>query len=254
MKVWNKTTGECLRTIHMTGPVWRLLRLTNNSTFLCGLDDGRVEERRLVNFEALHTLHQHTDAVYSMCEVSGGAVVTASGDTTLKVWDMNSKTVICTLTGHSDDVIKVIQLRGTTTVASGSHDKTVRVWDVTTGNCVRVLQGHIDSVQTLVELRDGTLLSGSYAESIREWNIKGECVATYKLMSEVISMTELRDGSIAIGSLRGEMQVRKTWNTPQVSLSQKCCQVIAKHHHTFDMVNLKQNLPTELCENINRCI
>eukprot|EP01102_Stenamoeba_stenopodia_P008907 TRINITY_DN2604_c0_g1_i9.p1 TRINITY_DN2604_c0_g1~~TRINITY_DN2604_c0_g1_i9.p1 ORF type:complete len:412 (+),score=58.54 TRINITY_DN2604_c0_g1_i9:261-1496(+) len=256
IKVWNKTTGECLRTVQTTDSIWSLLRLRNNSTFLCGLRDGKMEERSLNNFETLHTLHNHTHAVCSMCEVSSGAVVSASVDATLKVWDMKTKTVIYTMTGHSSGVNKVIELRNTTTVASGSHDQTVCVWDVTTGKRVRVLKGHQNEVFGLVELRDGTLLSGSYSEPMREWDIhKEKCVATYRLMNGVISMTELRDGSIAIGGdVRGEMQVRKTWNTQQISLSQKCCQVIAKHQHRFDMANLKQNLPTELYEKIERCI
>eukprot|EP01102_Stenamoeba_stenopodia_P011774 TRINITY_DN3639_c0_g2_i2.p1 TRINITY_DN3639_c0_g2~~TRINITY_DN3639_c0_g2_i2.p1 ORF type:complete len:185 (-),score=34.30 TRINITY_DN3639_c0_g2_i2:282-836(-) len=177
MKGWNKTTGQCLHSLAMRSGVYCLLRLRNNlTTFLCGLFDGRMEERRLDNFETLHTLHQHTSPVNSICEMSSGAVVSASSDTTLKVWDMNSKTVIRTLTGHSHCVNRVTELRGATTIASCSSDKKVRVWDVKTGSCIRVLKGHKSPVDELVELRDGTLLSGSYDEPIREWNVnKGVC-------------------------------------------------------------------------------
>jgi len=212
MKVWNKTTGKCLFSLHSTSSVASLLRLRNNTTFLCGLTNGTIEERRIGgNFGTLYTLKQHHSIVRSMCELRNGNVVSGSEDMTVIEWDMKTKTVIRTFSGHSDYVYRVAELRNNT-IATASADKTVRVWEETTGKCAQVLQQHTRPVYGLVELSDGTLLTGSTDQTIREWNNKGECVSTCQVNHQITCMRELRDGSIVTGGGGGEIEVRKTWN------------------------------------------
>jgi WD40 repeat protein len=141
LKVWDKTTGECLHSLSTTSLVWNLLRLRNNSTFLCGLSDGTIEEKSVDNFATLDTLKQHSNSVWSMCELSNGNVVSASWDKTAKEWNMETKTVVRTFIGHSDWIMRVMELRDKT-IATASWDKTVRVWQESTGACVQVLRGH----------------------------------------------------------------------------------------------------------------
>jgi len=45
--MWYKTTGECLCTLHTTFIVWSVLRLRNSSSFLCGMENGTIEEKRM---------------------------------------------------------------------------------------------------------------------------------------------------------------------------------------------------------------
>eukprot|EP01102_Stenamoeba_stenopodia_P008906 TRINITY_DN2604_c0_g1_i7.p1 TRINITY_DN2604_c0_g1~~TRINITY_DN2604_c0_g1_i7.p1 ORF type:complete len:277 (+),score=59.83 TRINITY_DN2604_c0_g1_i7:108-833(+) len=215
------------------------------------------------DYETLHVLHQHTNYVRCMCELSNGYLVSGSSDETLNVWDMNTKTVIHTLTGHSEAVLCVIQLkmRGVADdqilVASGSMDGTIRIWNVTTAQCLRVLTDHAGNVRGLVELSDGTLLSASEDKTIREWNInKGQCISVFKAQYEIMCMRLLRDGSIIIGGMDGEVEIRQTWtNSQQPMLVDLCCQLIAKHTNSkFDMGSLEQCVPSELYELINKVV
>eukprot|EP01102_Stenamoeba_stenopodia_P008895 TRINITY_DN2604_c0_g1_i1.p1 TRINITY_DN2604_c0_g1~~TRINITY_DN2604_c0_g1_i1.p1 ORF type:complete len:279 (+),score=50.11 TRINITY_DN2604_c0_g1_i1:108-839(+) len=217
------------------------------------------------DYETLHVLHQHTNYVRCMCELSNGYLVSGSSDETLNVWDMNTKTVIHTLTGHSEAVLCVIQLkmRGVADdqilVASGSMDGTIRIWNVTTAQCLRVLKGHSKTVRGVVELSDGTLLSASQDKTIREWDINSaQCVSVFKTLHEswITRMGQLRDGSIITGGLDGSIEIRKTWtNSQQPTLLDLCCQLIAKHTNSkFDMGSLEQCVPSELYELINKVV
>jgi WD40 repeat protein len=207
MKVWNKTTGKCFHSISTARAVCCVLRLRNNFSFLCGLGDGTIEERRLDNFATLHIFKQHSNTVQSMFELSNGNVVSGSSDDTAKEWDMKTKTVVRTFAGHSDSVLWVIELRDKT-IATASSDKTVRVWEETTGRCVRVLRGG----SAVVELSDGTLLTGG-DNTIREWNRDGECVriSTFAGDENLQCLRALKNGSIVLGDCVGNVRVQQTW-------------------------------------------
>jgi WD40 repeat protein len=60
-------------------------------------------------------------------------MVSASGDNTLKVWDLETGRILRTLEGHSDFVLDVAVTPNGRRAVSGSEDKTLRVWDLETG-------------------------------------------------------------------------------------------------------------------------
>eukprot|EP01102_Stenamoeba_stenopodia_P009519 TRINITY_DN2817_c0_g1_i1.p1 TRINITY_DN2817_c0_g1~~TRINITY_DN2817_c0_g1_i1.p1 ORF type:complete len:324 (-),score=62.47 TRINITY_DN2817_c0_g1_i1:74-1045(-) len=215
LQVWYKASAEIRGNISTTSGVHSMLRLRNNSSFLCGLDDGTIEERSLAKFgfEVLHSFKPHSAAVRSLCELSSGSVVSASQDKTVKEWDVKTQTVIRTFSGHLDEVWRVIELSDKTTIASASADKTIRRWEVTTGNCIQVLKGHSSPVLGLVELRDGTLLSASRDGTVREWNYHtGQFAIVLDTEEKYTCMKQLRDGSIVTGTAGGRLEVRRTWN------------------------------------------
>eukprot|EP01102_Stenamoeba_stenopodia_P005617 TRINITY_DN16360_c0_g1_i1.p1 TRINITY_DN16360_c0_g1~~TRINITY_DN16360_c0_g1_i1.p1 ORF type:complete len:391 (+),score=81.02 TRINITY_DN16360_c0_g1_i1:63-1235(+) len=288
IKVWNKTSGHCLHTIFIEGAVCSLLRLrynnnynnNNSTTFLCGMDDGSIRLERMleVNNFCYETLLQQPQynraAVVCMCEMrSNGYIVSGMLDSNLTVWDANTKTLIHTLTGHLKSVHCVTELKGdvqhTTMVASGSDDTTVRIWDVAAGECLQVLTGHKNRVRGLVEVSDGTLLSGSWDKTIKVWNInnvnsnnKNDNNHTVQSISSQMNygvswVRLLKDGSIVTGILgypgdhNSVMELRKTWLSQPPKLYELCCQSLARvtlFFSKFDLVDLEQNLPTELSE------
>lgn len=227
IKVQSMTNGGCILAIPAVDMVWCLLRLRNNSSFLCGMACGRMEERKLGdNYDTLHVLDDHSSGVFCLCELSNGCVVSGSRDKTLKVWNMNTKTVLNTLTGHSAAIWRVIELkmrRDKLMIASGSEDHTVRIWDVTTGHCLQTLDRHTNRVMGLEEMADGCLISGSTDHTIQVWNINNNNDNNnngndYYVIAHVCkwgygisSMKATRDGSIVIGGNRGQLEVRKSW-------------------------------------------
>lgn len=59
----------------------------------------------------------------------------------IRIWDINTKTIIKTLVGHSDG-IWCLAILSNGLLASGSFDKTIKVWDYEKGTLITTLDGH----------------------------------------------------------------------------------------------------------------
>ena len=73
------------------------------------------------------TLTGHTGYLMALVELQNGDVISGSADTTIKVWDMKTRTCIATLTGHTNWVWTLVELQNGD-VISGSGDNTIKVW------------------------------------------------------------------------------------------------------------------------------
>lgn len=104
-------------------------------------------------FTLLMTLHGHTAAVNAI-QILDGQVVSASGDRTVKVWDVKTGHCLKTITGHLKG-IACVQYDGRR-IVSGSSDDSVRIFDRVTGAEVALLRGHSNLVRT-VQARFGDL-------------------------------------------------------------------------------------------------
>jgi WD40 repeat protein len=65
----------------------------------------------------------------------GRHVVSASGDQTLKVWELASGRPVAMLEGHTDCVFACAVMPDGRHVLSASEDKTLKVWEVGTSRC-----------------------------------------------------------------------------------------------------------------------
>lgn len=88
----------------------------------------------------------------------GECVVSASGDGTLKVWDLDTGRVLATLEGHTSDVLGCAVTRDGQYVVSASADRTVKVWDLDTHACVLTHRG--EAYYTAVATLANTIVAG----------------------------------------------------------------------------------------------
>ena len=73
-------------------------------------------------------------------------MATSSFDQSVKIWDIEKKKRIFTLSGHTAEVIKLDHTYHGDQLLSGSFDNTAKVWDLKTGQMVRNLFGHTAEV------------------------------------------------------------------------------------------------------------
>src|SRR5262249_22783816 len=93
-------------------------------------------------------------------------------DTTVRLWDVTSHSVIATLTGHTSGVHSVAFSPDGHTLATASNDTTVRLWDVTSHSVIATLTGHTSGVHSAAFSPDGrTLATASDDTSVRLWDL-----------------------------------------------------------------------------------
>jgi hypothetical protein len=73
----------------------------------------------------------------------------ASGDHTVKIWDVGSGQCLRKLEGHGSPVNSVTFSPDSRRLASASRDYTVKIWDASSGQCLQTLE-HSDSVTSVI--------------------------------------------------------------------------------------------------------
>jgi dynein assembly factor with WDR repeat domains 1 len=73
-------------------------------------------------------------------------------DSTAKLWDVETGTELCSLWGHSAEIVSLSFNTEGGLVVTGSFDHTAKVWDVKSGRCIHTLTGHRAEVNFSIAL------------------------------------------------------------------------------------------------------
>jgi F-box and WD-40 domain protein 1/11 len=110
------------------------------------VENQHLQFKPLPSYSLIMTLEGHGAAVNAI-QILGENIVSASGDRSVKVWNVRTGACIRTFSGHSKG-IACVQFDGRR-IVSGSSDETVRIFDRKTGAEVACLQGHTNLVRTV---------------------------------------------------------------------------------------------------------
>lgn len=93
---------------------------------------------------ASSTLEGHAEAVLSVAfSPDGKALASGSGDTTMRIWDLQTETPLFTCEGHKHWVLFVSFSPDCTKIASGGMDHSIHLWNAETGEQLgKPLKGH----------------------------------------------------------------------------------------------------------------
>ncbi|XP_050307779.1 WD repeat-containing protein 48 homolog [Anthonomus grandis grandis] len=184
----------------------------------------------------IHSMEHHTDWVNDIVLCCGGRhLISASSDTTVKVWNAYKGFCMSTLRTHKDYVKALAYAKDREQVASAGFDKSIYLWDINTltaltasNNTVTTssLIGSKESIYSLAMNPPGSIIvSGSTEKALRLWDPR-TCVKQCKLKghTEIVkALVVSRDGTQCIsGSSDGSIKV---WNIGQ----QRCIQTIIVH-------------------------
>lgn len=123
-------------------------------------------------------LSGHSYYVWSVAfSPDGKWLATASGDTLIKLWNVETGREEATLTGHSHQVSCVTFSPDGVTLASGGSccDNSVRLWQTVSPWRCTVLPIHADAISSLAFSPDGkTLAVGSRDKMVHLWDVAEE--------------------------------------------------------------------------------
>ncbi|KAJ2298270.1 hypothetical protein IWW55_004522 [Coemansia sp. RSA 2706] len=125
--------------------------------------------RRDQDYAHAFELAGHAVAINAI-SLHGDMLVSASGDRTVRLWDLATRTCVRTLDEHTRGVA-TLDFDGAY-IVSGSSDRSIRIWNARTGACERTIaNAHADLVRTVMFDRTmDVLVSGSYDETIKVWS------------------------------------------------------------------------------------
>lgn len=216
MKIWNLLTGECLKTLKCEA-VFRIETLPNNRVLSSSLDgsikvwcldsskENLEDDNEVIIENSCDTEDKHIGGITMM---PNDQLLSCSGFT-IKQWDLNTRTRLKTLVGHTDRVISVDVLPGGRAF-SCSQDKTIKIWNLETGECLHTLEGHTGPVNCVLVLSANRLASGSNDKSIKIWDLlSNSCTKTLIGHHKgILELAKITNEAIASCSTDGI----KVWN------------------------------------------
>lgn len=189
IKVWDIQKGEVVQTLRgheesvlglhfddtyivscsrdSTARIWVLSDAADSKSPAVGSTDYDSENRR-PKYTLLHILRGHRAAVNSV-HIKATTIATASGDRTVKLWNLATGAAIRTIGAHARG-IACVNITGDY-VVTGSSDHVIKIFDINSGEEVRTLRGHTGLVRT-IQTDNTKIISGSYDQSIRIWDLK----------------------------------------------------------------------------------
>jgi len=143
-------------------------------------------------------------------ELSPGSFASATQNSSIVVWDLDTLAITQTLTGHNASVQKLIRLVDGR-LASASDDGTIRIWNLTAGVAVSV-QAHIGGVNDIIQLSSGDICSCGEDLDVKVWSISDMSLKANLSghNDSVNAVYELASGELASGS---EDTTIKLWNS-----------------------------------------
>jgi WD40 repeat protein/serine/threonine protein kinase len=201
-KLWDTSTGQCLRTIRigrgvsasMSADARSALMICNKSVELWDILKGQ----RLKSFRPPSFAH-YVGGIYLSAE--GRLALAGGSGGWLRLWDTSSGNCLRVFEGLTDWVWSVCLSVDGRRVLSGSGDGTVHLWDVATGKCLRAMKGHEQQVVSVCLDPSGRrALSGSWDGALRLWDVAtGQCLRTFEGHTHrVLSVALSSDGRWAL--------------------------------------------------------
>lgn len=123
-------------------------------------------------------LEGHTEAILCVqYSPDGSSLVTGSGDTDVRIWDVDTETPYKTLKGHNNWVLIVAWSPDGSKISSAGVDGTIRLWDPWTGSLIgKPLLGHRKWVTSIswepfhMNPNCNKIASSSKDHTIKIWN------------------------------------------------------------------------------------
>ncbi|WP_341525448.1 serine/threonine-protein kinase [Nostoc sp. UHCC 0302] len=127
-------------------------------------------------WQCLHTLTEYSTGVNSVNALAispdGNILASGNNDKKIRLWDLNSKKILATLSGHSQAVKSVSFSPDGKTLATASDDKTIKLWHSKTFEEICTLFGHSHAVKSVAfHPNEQILASGSWDKTIKLWDI-----------------------------------------------------------------------------------
>ena len=123
----------------------------------------------------------HKELIWCLCLISNKILASGSEDTTIKIWNIEDRSIMSTLSGHTY-IVNVLCYVKEGVFVSGSYDKSLIIWSKSTPESStyshrQVLTGHKSYIKGILRLNNREIVSVEFKGDLMIWNIdQGLCI------------------------------------------------------------------------------
>lgn len=142
----------------------------------------------------------------------GKNIITASMDSTAKIWNVSSGKLLKTLTGHDDGLVFAAYSPDGSKIVTTSYDRTAIIWD-SAGLAIDTLIGHTEKIVYASFSPDSkNVITASEDKTAKVWEVKnGKLLYTLKGHTDWINTVQFDSTGKKIITASGDNTV-KVWN------------------------------------------
>lgn len=182
----------------------------------------------------------HTEAVIVVTfSPDGNSLASGSGDTTVRLWDINIQTPLFKCEGHSHWILALEWSPDGRKIASACEKGEIFLWDPLTGKSLKKFKGHSKRVTSLswqplhIDGQATFLASASKDSTIRIWNsLTGACTRT--LSGHADGLTCVKWGGEGLIYSASKDRTIKVWRGEDGVL----CRTLSGHAHWVNKLSL----------------
>ncbi|KAI6783906.1 Polyadenylation factor subunit-like protein [Emericellopsis cladophorae] len=219
--LWNGTGFNFETIMQAHDSAIRALEYSHSDEWLISGDHDGVIKYWLPNFNNVENINAHSDPIRDLAfSPQDNKFVTASDDSTLKIFDFAEGIEESKLEGHGWDAKSVDWHHRLGLIVSGSKDHLVKLWDPRQRNCLTTLHGHKSTV-TKVSFE----------------KVQGHCLATSARdqTARVFDLRIMRDICLLKGHEKDISTL--TWHPVHANLLSTGGMDGAIHHYLLDTPN-----------------
>ncbi len=156
----------------------------------------------------------HEDAIRTaVFSPDGSRVLTASYDTTAKLWDREGK-ILAEFKGHNGWIYSAVFSPDGSRVLTASLDNTAKLWD-REGKILGQFKGHTSGVTSAVFSPDGSrVLTASWDKTAKLWDMEGKILAQFMGHTSIVTSAVFSpDGKHIVTASRDTTAI--IWPTPE---------------------------------------
>ena len=208
----NKGFPVCRMTIPLTKKVDSMIAYDKNRIILGARDELQILDCSKKSITPLST--EHKGRINCIIKLSNNKIVTAGQDKTIKVWEIENKNSLMTLSGHKSMIWCINEIKENK-VISGSSDNTAVIWDLNEKKLDYELYKDKE-ISVAIQLKTNKVLLCS-ADKLILFDLESKKQLTnFEIKVGVWSIKELSDGTVAAGYGNGDVGILEIGNEIKV--------------------------------------
>ena len=219
LKIWNLSTGECLKILNEKGShqnsnqftrsTKRILSIPKTNKLINISGDRTIQIIDLISYELVDTIVNDSN-INSLCLINENVLACGCDDGYIFIWDLKTSTKKVSFKAH-DDWIKDLKLINQTKLVSCSNEKIIKIWSLEPSiECIKEIADHSNSNIEL-NLNAGYILSYSLNKIIKLWHLEtGELLESINFDDPICSVIKLNDDLIGVGLQNGDIVIYNT--------------------------------------------